>query len=83
MTKETREVLRKSRGLVLDRIKILSIELRMLQAALPGEKVGTATARPTRAPARRRRKPMTPAQKRAVSVRMKKYWRDRKKAAGE
>jgi hypothetical protein len=31
---------------------------------------------------RRRRKPMSPAQKRAVSERMKKYWAARRKANG-
>ena len=32
---------------------------------------------------RRRRKPMSASQKRAVSIRMKKYWADRRKAAGK
>jgi hypothetical protein len=34
--------------------------------------------------ARRRRRPqMTPAQKKAVSIRMKKYWAERRKAQGK
>ena len=41
-------------------------------AAAAGAAVGVST--------RRRRKPMTAAQKRAVSLRMKKYWAERRKA---
>jgi hypothetical protein len=45
-----------------------------------GRKAAEAQAAPA---AQRRRSKMTPAQKKAVSLRMKKYWADRRKAAGK
>jgi hypothetical protein len=66
----------------------LSAELAAIYRAFPGlrgrggragaSETATATAAVTGT--RRRRKPMTAAQKRAVSIRMKKYWAGRRKA---
>jgi len=64
----------------------LSAELAAIYRAFPGlrGRGGRAGASDTvtavATGARRRRKPMTAAQKRAVSIRMKKYWAGRRKA---
>jgi hypothetical protein len=68
----------------------LSAELADIYRAFPGLRRGrpAATATATAAASgesgsavvRRHRKPMTAAQKRAVSIRMKKYWAGRRKA---
>ena len=60
----------------------LNAELAEIYRAFPalrrgGRTAGAATAEPA---ARRRRKPMTAAQKKAVSIRMRKYWASRRKA---
>jgi len=60
----------------------LSAELAEIYRAFPalrrgGRTAGAAAAEPA---ARRRRKPMTAAQKKAVSIRMRKYWAGRRKA---
>ena len=63
----------------------LSAELAEIYRAFPGLRRGGRTAAAGAeggGPARRQRKPMTAAQKRAVSVRMKKYWANRRKAQG-
>ena len=64
----------------------LSAELAEIYRAFPGLRVrggrrgaSAAAATTGAAPARRHRKPMTAAQKKAVSVRMKKYWAARRK----
>jgi hypothetical protein len=64
----------------------LSAELAAIYRAFPGLRArggraaatDAGTAGETRA--RRRRKPMTAAQKKAVSIRMRKYWAGRRKA---
>ena len=60
----------------------LNAELAEIYRAFPalrrgGRTAGAAAAEPA---ARRRRKPMTAAQKKAVSIRMRKYWAGRRKA---
>jgi hypothetical protein len=61
------------------RLQELQQELTAIYRAFPGlRRGGAAAASGTRTA--RRRKPMTPAQKREVSRRMKKYWAERRKA---
>jgi len=60
----------------------LSAELAEIYRAFPALRRsgrGAAPAAEAEGGAVRRRKPMTAAQKRAVSVRMKKYWASRRK----
>jgi hypothetical protein len=62
----------------------LSAELAEIYRAFPGLRRGgraggAAEAGADTGPARRHRKPMTAAQKKAVSIRMKKYWASRRK----
>ena len=62
----------------------LSAELAEIYRAFPALR-GARGGRPAAAAAaepvsRRRRKPMTAAQKKAVSIRMRKYWAGRRKA---
>ena len=66
------------------RVVELTSELATIYRAFPGLRRGTvpAAAATTVRTARRRRKPMSAAQKKAVSVRMKKYWASRRKAKG-
>jgi hypothetical protein len=63
------------------RVQELQQELTAIYRAFPGLRRGgrPATAAPSARPVRRR-KPMTAAQKREVSRRMKKYWAERRKA---
>jgi hypothetical protein len=61
------------------RVQELQQELTAIYRAFPGLRRGGAAAAAGDRPARRR-KPMTPAQKREVSRRMKKYWAERRKA---
>jgi hypothetical protein len=46
----------------------------------PGRPAAADTSEPAGARRRRRRKPMSAAQRKAVSLRMKKYWAGRRKA---
>jgi hypothetical protein len=65
------------------RVAELTAELAAIHRAFPGLRVrrGDGVAAPAaKARRRRRRKPMTSEQKKAVSVRMKKYWAARRKA---
>jgi hypothetical protein len=64
------------------RVAALSAELAEIYRAFPGLRSrGRASATSDGgASSRRHRKPMTAAQKKAVSVRMKKYWAGRRKA---
>ena len=69
------------------RVAELTAELAAIQRAFPGLRVrkrdaaaATATAPRRR---RRRRKPMSSDQKKAVSIRMKKYWAARRKAKAQ
>jgi hypothetical protein len=63
------------------RISELTQELAAIYRAFPGLRRGAAPApRAETGGAIRRRKPMTAAQKREVSRRMKKYWAERRKA---
>lgn len=64
------------------RVAELNAELAEIYRAFPALRArGGRTAAGAAAPAgRRRRKPMTAAQKKAVSIRMKKYWASRRKA---
>ena len=64
------------------RVAELSAELAEIYRAFPALRArGGRTAAAAAAPAaRRRRKPMTAAQKKAVSIRMKKYWAGRRKS---
>ena len=63
----------------------LQAELAAIYRAFPGLRRGRPAAAASSdagdVAVRRHRKPMTAAQKRAVSVRMKKYWASRRKAA--
>lgn len=63
------------------RVAELNAELAEIYRAFPGLRArGGRSAAGAAAPAtRRRRKPMTAAQKKAVSIRMKKYWASRRK----
>jgi hypothetical protein len=66
------------------RISELTQELAAIYRAFPDLRQGRAAAPPrTTGGAIRRRKPMTAAQKREVSRRMKKYWAERRKAHGK
>jgi len=63
----------------------LSAELAEIYRAFPGLRRGGRAEAATDAGesgARRHRKPMTAAQKKAVSIRMRKYWANRRKAQG-
>jgi hypothetical protein len=64
------------------RARELTQELAAIYRAFPGLRRGgsTASAGGAGSTAVRRRKPMTAAQKREVSRRMKKYWAERRKA---
>lgn len=65
------------------RITELTQELAAIYRAFPELRRGGAAARPAAVRSGlRRRKPMTAAQKREVSRRMKKYWAERRKASG-
>jgi hypothetical protein len=63
----------------------LSAELAAIYRAFPalrrGRPAAAASSDAEDRTVRRHRKPMTAAQKKAVSVRMKKYWASRRKAA--
>ena len=65
------------------RAEELKAELAKIYRVFPDLRGGTGRGRKAAAPARRtrRRKAMTAAQKKAVSVRMKKYWASRRKQA--
>jgi hypothetical protein len=65
------------------RVSELMAELSEIYRSFPGLRLRGKRAASAAAPARRRRrrKPMTAAQKKAVSVRMKKYWAGRRKAS--
>jgi hypothetical protein len=63
------------------RVEELTQELAAIYRAFPElRRGGASAAAPARAGAVRRRKPMSAAQRREVSRRMKKYWADRRKA---
>lgn len=62
------------------RRKELQDELNQLNSFLTGKRAARVAAA-VAAPARRNRKPMTAAQRKAVSLRMKTYWANRKKTA--
>jgi hypothetical protein len=64
------------------RLRALEIERTQILRSFPGLKAGTTQARSGAAgsvPARRRRQ-MSAAERKSVSVRMKKYWAERRKA---
>lgn len=61
-----------------NRVTELNAELAEIYRAFPELRTGRASTT-SAADARRTRKPMTPAQKKAVSIRMKKYWAGRRK----
>jgi hypothetical protein len=65
------------------RAEELKAELAKIYRLFPDLRGGTAAGRRATGPARRarRRKAMTAAQKKAVSLRMKKYWASRRKAS--
>ena len=63
----------------------LRAELAEIYRAFPALRAGggrPAAAGAAEPGSRRRRKPMTAAQKKAVSIRMRKYWASRRKAQG-
>jgi len=62
------------------RVEELQQELASIYRAFPGLRRGGRAAAASGDRPARRRKPMTPAQKREVSRRMKKYWAERRKA---
>jgi hypothetical protein len=91
----TRDTIRSYARLgAMRRLEELRQELASIRAAFPelfrgGQPASAvpsakATAADAMGPRRRRRRrpPMSPAQRRAVSQRMKKYWADRRKARG-
>ena len=60
----------------------LEAELAQIYGAFPELRGAGARGKAAKSPRRtRRRKPMTAAQKKAVSLRMKKYWAARRKGA--
>jgi len=64
------------------RLRALEVERVQILRSFPGLKAGTTAASSgaaSAAPARRRRQ-MSAAERRSVSVRMKKYWAERRKA---
>jgi len=66
------------------RVQELTQELAAIYRAFPGLRRGGASAAPSSsAGAVRHRKPMSAAQRREVSRRMKKYWADRRKASAK
>ncbi|HEX5110703.1 MAG TPA: hypothetical protein VFV95_19770 [Vicinamibacterales bacterium] len=66
------------------RVAELTSELARIYRVFPGLRRGAAPAAAvTTARTGRRRKPMSAAQKKAVSVRMKKYWAARRKSKSE
>ena len=67
------------------RVAELTEELAAIYRVFPGLRRGGTSAAVQPAAARKQssRKPMTAAQKKAVSARMKKYWASRRKAKGE
>jgi len=62
------------------RLAELNGEIAAIRRAFPGLGRGRQPAGDKPARTRRRRSRMSPAARRAVSVRMKKYWADRRKA---
>jgi hypothetical protein len=62
------------------RVAELNAELADIYRAFPELRSGRAATAATATGRRRNRKPMTAAQKKAVSIRMKKYWAARRKA---
>lgn len=74
MAKSTVEILR---PLIEARLQELDAERDQLRQLLRGGGTATATARPA---GRRKRSKLTSAQKKAISLRMKKYWAERKRA---
>jgi hypothetical protein len=72
------------------RIEELSAEINAIYRMFPDLRGGRGTRKAAAAPAdagtggrRRGRKPMTAAQRKAVGVRMKKYWAERRKKKGK
>ena len=65
------------------RLRALEVERALILRSFPGLKAGSTQAAPTgagsAAPARRRRQ-MSAAERQSVSVRMKKYWAERRRA---
>ena len=64
------------------RLDQLQSEIAAIRRAFPGLGRGRPPAAAGEAPGRRRRSRMSAAARRAVSVRMKKYWAARRKAKG-
>ena len=64
------------------RVAELTQELAAIYRAFPGLRRGGASKASAAGPVRRR-KPMSAAQKKEVSRRMKKYWAARRKASGK
>lgn len=65
------------------RVAELTQELASIYRAFPGLRRGGSAAAASASGPVRRRKPMSAAQKREVSRRMKKYWAERRKANGK
>jgi hypothetical protein len=76
------------------RLAELEREIAALRRAFPGLKASVDAPQPPSVPSRParlarhaakrgRRKPMSAAERKAVSARMKRYWADRRKARGE
>ena len=65
------------------RVAELTQELTAIYRAFPELRRRGASAAPAAGSPVRRRKPMTAAQKREVSRRMKKYWAERRKSNGK
>lgn len=62
------------------RVAELKAELAEIYKTFPELARGGGVVASAKPAASRRRKPMSPAQKKAIGLRMKKYWADRRKA---
>jgi hypothetical protein len=78
---ENNELQRLARLGAVARLEELRREEAALRAAFPNlGSVGRGRTTPVKGRAPKRRPPMSPAARKAVSVRMRKYWADRRKA---
>ena len=80
-TIDRKELLRLARLGAEARLEALEREREAILRSFPGIQRGSATRSAANdQPARRRRRPMSAAERKAVSARMKKYWAGRRKA---
>ena len=82
----TEQLRRLARLGAIARLEQLKQEESAIRAEFPelfGRGRRSAVAEPTKSAGRRRRKKMSPAARKAVSVRMRKYWAERRKSKGK